>query len=329
MESTKTRILRQLRERQEFVSGQELCEKLGISRTAVWKCIRQLEAEGYQLEAVPNRGYCLRQVPDILSESEVQSRLHTSWVGQTVVYCAQVDSTNIRARRLAEDGAEAGTLVVSDQQTKGRGSRGRIWESPAGNSIYMTLLLRPDFSPAHASMLTLVMGLSCAQGIRQVTEAPVQIKWPNDVVLNGKKVVGILTEMNAQVDYIEYLVTGVGVNINEKEFPEDLKDKATSLALQLGRNFSRAQIGAAILEAFEKNYEIFIKTEDLTGLKEAYQQVLVNRGKQVRVLDPVRPYKGRALGIDEKGRLLVEREDGTVERVYAGEVSVRGLYSYV
>lgn len=329
MESTKTRILRQLRERQEFVSGQELCEKLGISRTAVWKCIRQLEAEGYQLEAVPNRGYCLRQVPDILSESEVQSRLHTSWVGQTVVYCAQVDSTNIRARRLAEDGAEAGTLVVSDQQTKGRGSRGRIWESPAGNSIYMTLLLRPDFSPAHASMLTLVMGLSCAQGIRQVTEAPVQIKWPNDVVLNGKKVVGILTEMNAQVDYIEYLVTGVGVNINEKEFPEDLKDKATSLALQLGRNFSRAQIGAAILEAFEKNYEIFRKTEDLTGLKEAYQQVLVNRGKQVRVLDPVRPYKGRALGIDEKGRLLVEREDGTVERVYAGEVSVRGLYSYV
>lgn len=329
MESTKTRILRQLRERQEFVSGQELCEKLGISRTAVWKCIRQLEAEGYQLEAVPNRGYCLRQVPDILSESEVQSRLHTSWVGQTVVYCAQVDSTNIRARRLAEDGAEAGTLVVSDQQTKGRGSRGRIWESPAGNSIYMTLLLRPDFSPAHASMLTLVMGLSCAQGIRQVTEAPVQIKWPNDVVLNGKKVVGILTEMNAQVDYIEYLVTGVGVNINEKEFPEDLKDKATSLALQLGRNFSRAQIGAAILEAFEKNYEIFRKTEDLTGLKEAYQQVLVNRGKQVRVLDPVRPYKGRALGIDEKGRLLVEREDGTVEQVYAGEVSVRGLYSYV
>ena len=141
-----------------FVSGQELCEELGISRTAVWKYIRQLEAEGYRLEAVPNRGYCLRQVPDILSESEIQSRLHTRWVGQKVVCLAEVDSTNIRARRLAEEGAPSGTLVAADRQTKGRGSRGRSWESPAGESIYMTLLLRPEFSPASASMLTLVMG---------------------------------------------------------------------------------------------------------------------------------------------------------------------------
>lgn len=329
MESTKTRILRQLRERDGFVSGQELCQELGISRTAVWKYIRQLQAEGYLLEAVPNRGYCLREVPDILSESEIQSRLHTRWMGKKVVYLAEVDSTNIQARRLAEEGAPSGTLVVSDRQTKGRGSRGRIWESPAGESIYMTLLLRPEFSPASASMLTLVVGLSCVQGMKQVTGAPLQIKWPNDVVLNGKKVVGILTEMSAQVDYIEYLVTGAGININGKEFPEHLQDKATSLAVQLGKNFSRAQIGAAVLEAFEKNYEIFRKTEDLSGLQEEYQKVLVNMGKQVRILNPSQPYCGRALGIDEKGRLLVEREDGTVEQVYAGEVSVRGLYSYV
>ena len=329
MENTKTRILRKLREREGFVSGQELCEELGISRTAVWKYIRQLEAEGYRLEAVPNRGYCLRQVPDILSESEIQSRLHTRWVGQKVVCLAEVDSTNIRARRLAEEGAPSGTLVAADRQTKGRGSRGRSWESPAGESIYMTLLLRPEFSPASASMLTLVMGLSAVQGMEQVTGAALQIKWPNDVVLNGKKVVGILTEMSAQVDYIEHLVIGVGVNVNGKEFPQELQDKATSLAAQLGKEFCRAGLAAAILEAFERNYEIFCRTEDLSGLKEEYQRVLANAGKQVRVLDPASPYSGLALGIDERGQLLVRREDGTLERVYAGEVSVRGLYSYV
>ena len=193
----------------------------------------------------------------------------------------------------------------------------------------MTLLLRPEFSPASASMLTLVMGLSAVQGMEQVTGAALQIKWPNDVVLNGKKVVGILTEMSAQVDYIDHLVIGVGVNVNGKEFPQELQDKATSLAAQLGKEFCRAGLAAAILEAFERNYEIFCRTEDLSGLKEEYQRVLANAGKQVRVLDPASPYSGLALGIDERGQLLVRREDGTVERVYAGEVSVRGLYSYV
>ena len=178
-------------------------------------------------------------------------------------------------------------------------------------------------------MLTLVMGLSAVQGMEQVTGAALQIKWPNDVVLNGKKVVGILTEMSAQVDYIEHLVIGVGVNVNGKEFPQELQDKATSLAAQLGKDFCRAGLAAAILEAFERNYEIFCRTEDLSGLKEEYQRVLANAGKQVRVLDPASPYSGLALGIDERGQLLVRREDGTVERVYAGEVSVRGLYSYV
>lgn len=329
MESTKTKILTALRNREGYLSGQELCGSLGISRTAVWKCIKQLEAEGYRIDAAPNRGYCLRETPDILGESEIRSRLKTRWAGQRVEYLDQVDSTNTRAKQLAEEGAPSGTLVAAGMQTKGKGRRGRVWDSRPGNSIYMTLLLRPEISPAKASMLTLVMGLAAVQGIRRATGADTRIKWPNDVVLNGKKLVGILTEMNAQIDYIEYVVIGVGINVNQEEFPQELEDKATSLRAELGEKADRAAIVAEVLGAFEKDYEIFCRTEDLSGLAEAYGEVLANTGKPVRVLEPGNEYEGVAHGIDELGRLLVERPDGTVERVYSGEVSVRGLYSYV
>ena len=197
----------------------------------------------------------------------------------------------------------------------------------------MLAVVAPQVAPRELPTLSLVVGMAVRRALVALAgaraEEAVRIKWPNDVVLNGKKVVGILTEMSAQVDYIEHLVIGVGVNVNGKEFPQELQDKATSLAAQLGKDFCRAGLAAAILEAFERNYEIFCRTEDLSGLKEEYQRVLANAGKQVRVLDPASPYSGLALGIDERGQLLVRREDGTVERVYAGEVSVRGLYSYV
>lgn len=334
MESTKTKILKLLRSEKGYLSGQELCEKLGVSRTAVWKYMKQLKEEGYQIQAVQNKGYCLVDVPDVLGESEIKSRLTTKWAGQEVYFQGEMDSTNTQAKRLAEKGAASGTLVVTDCQNRGKGRRGRTWESPRGSSVYMTLLMRPDILPQRASMLTLVMGLSVAQAVQKLLDSEkstqkVQIKWPNDVVLNRKKLVGILTEMSAQIDYIEYLVIGVGINVNTREFPEELQDKATSLWAELGHPVNRAELIAQIMKTFEENYLIFEKTQDLSGLMKEYEAVSANYQQPVKVLEPGKEYTGIARGINEMGELLVEREDHRIEQVYAGEVSVRGLYSYV
>lgn len=329
MESNKTKILKTLRNTDGYLSGQELCEQLGISRTAVWKYMKQLKEEGYEIQSVQNKGYCLMEVPDVLGESEIKSRMETQWVGQRVYFYEEIDSTNTQAKRLAEEDAPSGTLIVSDCQLKGKGRRGRVWTSPKGEAIYMTILLRPQIRPDRASMVTLVMGLSVVQAIRNVLGLETSIKWPNDVVLNRKKLVGTLTEMSAQMDYIEYMVIGTGINANMTEFSEELKDKATSLRMEMGRSVNRASLITESMKCFEKNYEIFEKTQDLSGLIEDYQAVLANLNQPVRVLEPGHEYSGIARGINEKGELLVEREDGTVTAVYSGEVSVRGLYSYV
>ena len=329
MESNKTKILKILRNTDGYLSGQELCEQLGISRTAVWKYMKQLKEEGYEIKSVHNKAYCLMEVPVVLGESEIKSRMETQSVGQRVYFYEKIDSTNTQAKRLAEEDAPSGTLVVSDCQVKGKGRRGRVWTSPKGEAIYMTILLRPQIRPDRASMVTLVMGLSVVQAIRNVLGLETSIKWPNDVVLNRKKLVGILTEMSAQMDYIEYLVIGTGINANMTAFSEELKDKATSLRMEMGRPVNRAALIAESMKCFEKNYEIFEKTQDLSGLMEDYQAVLANLNQPVRVLEPGHEYSGIARGINEKGELLVEREDGTVTAVYSGEVSVRGLYSYV
>ncbi|HJC14899.1 MAG TPA: biotin--[acetyl-CoA-carboxylase] ligase [Candidatus Fusicatenibacter intestinigallinarum] len=328
-ENKKAEVLRLLRESTEYISGQELCEKFSVSRTAVWKIMKQLKEEGYEIEAVQNRGYRLLTVPDILSKSEIESRLDGGWIGKQVYFAEEVDSTNTWGKRLAEEGAPHGTLVVADEQTQGRGRRGRSWQSPKGTNISMTLILRPDLEPARASMLTIVMGLSVAQGLKELLKLPVQIKWPNDAVLNGHKLCGILTEMSAQIDYINYVVVGTGINVNLPEVPEELKDIATSLLIETGHRVNRAEVIGAVLRAFARNYESFLAAGDLTGLLNAYNEILANRDRQVRVLDPKEPYEGVALGINARGELLVKKADGSISEVYAGEVSVRGLYSYI
>lgn len=200
--------------------------------------------------------------------------------------------------------------------------------TPRGTTIAMSLLLRPEFGPEQASMLTIVAGLSVAQAIAGETGLEAQIKWPNDVVVAGKKVCGILTEMSAQMGYIEYVVTGIGINVNTKEFAEEIKDVATSLFLESGRMYSRAALIAGVLKRFEENYGRFLESGDLKLLLEDYHKHLINCGKEIKVLDPKGHYSGISHGINEKGELLVERTDGTVTRVFAGEVSVRGLYGY-
>lgn len=327
----KAEILKLLRESEDYVSGQQLCETFGVSRTAVWKVINQLKEEGYEVEAVRNRGYRMIDNSDVLTGEELESQLagHTKWAGQQVFYYDEIDSTNLRAKQLGDEGALHGTLVVSDMQSAGRGRRGREWDSPSGGSIYMSILLRPEFPPVKAPMLTIVMAYSVAKALRKCTGLDVQIKWPNDIILNGKKIVGILTEMSTEIDYINHVVIGVGINVNMESFPEELADKATSLRVETGEIQRRSPIIAETMSEFEYWYEQFVKSENLKFLQEEYNKLLVNCNREVCILGAQESYRAMALGINETGELIVQREDGMEEEIYAGEVSVRGVYGYV
>jgi BirA family biotin operon repressor/biotin-[acetyl-CoA-carboxylase] ligase len=324
----KSEILTMLRESESYVSGQELCNKFGVSRTAVWKAINQLKEMGYVIEAVSNKGYHLVSAPDVMNEAEIKSLLHTEWAGQELFCFDTIDSTNTKAKELAEQGYPSGTLVVADQQVAGKGRRGRSWESPSGSGIFMTLMLKPDINPNNASMLTLVAALATAKAISDVTGADARIKWPNDIVINGRKICGILTEMSAQFDYINHIVIGIGINVHNEQFPEEIRETAGSLLLACGRRFHRAELIARFLECFEKDYAVFLKTEDLEGLMKEYNALLVNAQQQVRVLDPKEPFEGKAIGITKKGELIVDTWESR-KLVSSGEVSVRGIYGYV
>lgn len=324
----KDRILFALGRSQEYVSGQELCGMLGVSRTAVWKVINQLKEEGYEIAAVPRKGYKIISRPDVITAEEVASRLDTEWAGKNISYYERIDSTNSEAGRLAQNGAASGTLVLSEEQERGKGRRGRSWVTPRGSAVAMSLILRPDICPSHASMLTLVMGMAVASAIRERCGVEAMIKWPNDVVANGKKICGILTEMSSEIDYIRYIVIGTGINTHVEHFPEELKNTAVSLHELTGKAPDRAALIASCLKYFERYYGIFLETQDFSGLLQAYNGMLAGIGEGVRVLEPSGGYTGISGGINEKGELLVKRENGAVERVYAGEVSVRGIYGY-
>lgn len=325
----KEEILRLLRSADGYISGQELCNRFGVSRTAVWKAINQLKEAGYEIEAQQNKGYKLMAAPDLMTEAEIKSLMHTEWVAKEVLYFDTIDSTNTKAQELAEKGYPSGTLVVADKQESGKGRRGRSWVSPSGTGIFMTLMIKPDINPNNASMLTLVAALAVAKAITSVTGEEALIKWPNDIVINGKKVCGILTEMNAQFDYINHIVVGIGINVHNESFPEEISQMASSLMIEAGgKRFHRAQIIADTMSYFEQYYDTFLKTQDLSALVREYDELLVNRNKSVRVLDPKEPFDGKAMGITSKGELIVDTWESR-KLVSSGEVSVRGIYGYV
>lgn len=325
----KEEILRLLRSADGYISGQELCNRFGVSRTAVWKAINQLKEAGYEIEAQQNKGYRLMAAPDLMTEAEIKSLMHTEWVAKEVLYFDTIDSTNTKAQELAEKGYPSGTLVVADKQESGKGRRGRSWVSPSGTGIFMTLMIKPDINPNNASMLTLVAALAVAKAITSVTGEKALIKWPNDIVINGKKVCGILTEMNAQFDYINHIVVGIGINVHNESFPEEISQMASSLMIEAGgKRFHRAQIIAENMSYFEQYYDTFLKTQDLSALVMEYDELLVNRNKSVRVLDPKEPFDGKAMGITPKGELIVDTWESR-KLVSSGEVSVRGIYGYV
>ncbi len=264
-------------------------------------------------------------------QDELTGCICTRWAGQPVCVYESIDSTNEECTRLSRKGAAHGTVVVADTQTAGRGRRGRSWESPAGENLYFSLLLRPEITPDKAPMLTLVMALATAQGIQKLTGQRAGIKWPNDLVIDGKKVCGILTEMRMEQNRIDHVVIGVGINVKEQSFWGELQDKATSLETVMGakRNISRCELLGAVLGAFEDLYEAFVAAGDLAPLLDDYNGLLVNMDREVTVLDPKEAYNGIARGITRTGELVVELPDGTCREVFAGEVSVRGIYGYV
>lgn len=325
----KSEILSLLRERGGYVSGQELCQHFNVSRTAVWKAVNQLKKEGYCIQAVQNRGYLLETEDEVFGQHELESRMDTEWAGHPISFYDIVNSTNLRAKQDAENGAPEGALVVADMQTAGRGRRGRTWSSPAGINVYFTLILKPEYVPDKASMVTLVMAMAVAEGIRKTCGLEAAIKWPNDIVINGKKVCGILTEMSVERDFIHHVVIGVGINVGLQEFAPEIAATATSLQAECGRKVPKAELVVNVMKAFEKYYDGFKRNTDLSMLMEDYNALLVNRDREVCVLDPGGKYTGVSRGINDTGELLVELEDGSMKAVYAGEVSVRGVYGYV
>ncbi len=319
------RILELLRRQEGFLSGEDIGRELSITRAAVWKGIKKLREEGYEIEAVTNRGYRLTNPETMYNKRELEQGLKTKTMGQTIYFYEETDTTNNRARELALEGAPEGTLVVAEKQTAGRGRRGKVWESPLGTGIWMSLVLRPQIAPAEASVLTLLCGLATAEAIEAETGLSAGIKWPNDILINGKKAVGILTEMDCEMSEVHFVIPGIGINVNTASFPPEIADIATSLYLECGKTVSRRRLVHKVLERLEEHYETFLRTGSFAAMLEDYRKHCITLGKEVHVLGR-EPFFAEALDITPEGELLVRRADnGKEEVVFSGEVSIRGV----
>ena len=319
------RILELLRRQEGFLSGEDIGRELSITRAAVWKGIKKLREEGYEIEAVTNRGYRLTNPETMYNKRELEQGLKTKTMGQSIYFYEETDTTNNRARELALEGAPEGTLVVAEKQTAGRGRRGKVWESPLGTGIWMSLVLRPQIMPAEASVLTLLCGLATAEAIEAETGLSAGIKWPNDILINGKKAVGILTEMDCEMSQVHFVIPGIGINVNTASFPPEIADIATSLYLECGKTVSRRRLVHKVLERLEEHYETFLRTGSFTAMLEDYRKHCITLGKEVHVLGR-EPFFAEALDITPEGELLVHRADNGKEGVvFSGEVSIRGV----
>ena len=259
---------------------------------------------------------------------EVLNQLETAWAGKTCLCFPVLESTNDYAKELSKKESVHGMLIVADAQTAGKGRRGRVWQSPAGTNIAMSLCMEPNLPTDKVSGVTLVAALAVAEAIERMTGETTQIKWPNDIVLHGKKICGILTELCFRKD-VYTVVIGIGINGNTEDFPEEIREIASSLKKETGKEISRETLIAQVLKCFEEFYASYEKTQDFSLLKTRYEQLLANKDREVLVLDPAGAYRGVAKGITDAGNLAVTCEDGSEREVDSGEVSVRGLYGYV
>jgi BirA family biotin operon repressor/biotin-[acetyl-CoA-carboxylase] ligase len=304
-----------------FVSGERISAVLGISRTAVWKHISSLREAGYLIKAVPSRGYQLLQAPDVLMPETVQAGLDCEIIGSRVVFFDETDSTNVQACRLGDAGSEDGLVVIADRQTAGKGRMGRQWESPAETNLYASVLLRPAIMPFDAPKLTFLSAVAVCRAIEKCTQLSARVKWPNDVLLNGKKVAGLLNEMSSETEQVNYVVLGVGVNVNMRaeQFPEDLRYPATSLLIETGNTVSRLDFTRTLLQEIDDLYRLFRK-QGSQPIMDAWTELCELTGKQVHVDCGQSEIDGVMLGLAEDGALQVRQASGEIETIYAGDV---------
>ena len=317
-------ILRLFRTETGFISGEFLSRELGVSRTAVWKQITSLRNMGYGIEAVPSRGYRLISSPDVLNPHEVSAQLDSVTIGRHLEFLQLTASTNADAFRLAEEGAVEGTVVLADAQTGGKGRRGRIWASPAGVNLYCSVVLRPAIMPNEAPQLTFLSSVAVARAIEKTTDLTPEIKWPNDVLIAGKKVAGLLNEMSAETDGINFVILGIGVNLNMTagEFPDDLRHPATSLLMESGRRVDRSRFASAMLNELDRLYRDFL-LHGFEPVREEWQRRCNANGRQVIVSDSgTECTGGMFIGIDADGALLLRTDDEVLHRVISGDLRV-------
>lgn len=315
----------------DFVSGGAMSQQLGISRAAVWKAIETLREEGYVITSAPTRGYRLESAPDRIREGELSGHLTDCTLGSHLLCLEVIDSTNTECKRQAMAGAPHGLAVLSEEQTGGRGRLGRSFQSPKGCGLYLSLLLRPQLPPQEVVDFTAWVAVAVCDGIEAACGIRPQIKWTNDIVLNGKKLCGILTELGleSETNSLQYLVTGIGVNVNHspEDFDEEIRSMATSLSMELGYPVRRATLAVEILKALDRIYARFPHNKQ--EYLDRYRADCLTVGKQVQLITPVSRQEARALAVDDEFRLVVELPDGTQKSLSAGEVSVRGMYGYV
>jgi BirA family transcriptional regulator, biotin operon repressor / biotin---[acetyl-CoA-carboxylase] ligase len=318
------RILELFRSGDGFVSGEALSRLLGVSRTAVWKHVNALRANGYQIEAVPAKGYRLLSSPRLLSKTEISSGLDTRRIGSSVVCLKETDSTNAVAFRMAEEGAPEGTVVIADLQTAGKGRLGRIWLSPEGVNLYCSILLRPPITPVAACQLTFLSVVAVARAIEKCSELKPQIKWPNDILISGKKVAGLLNEMNAETEKVNFVVLGIGVNLNMRlsQLSEGLlRHPATSLLEEGGVEVDRVGFARTLLKEVDELYDIFLR-EGEGPVRAEWLERSAMTGRSVKVSTGTREFTGVVQGVDPYGGLQVLRSDGVVETVLSGDVGL-------
>ena len=312
-----------------FLSGEQLSERLGLSRTAVWKAVKSLRQEGYEVEARTGMGYRLVSAPNVLTEAEIRSYLKA---GRGLHCFDTIDSTNTYARQIALEGAADGTAIVADCQTAGRGRMGRSFQSPRGKGIYLSVLFRPDLPPERLMSVTALAGLAVCDAVERLCGVRPGLKWPNDPVLGRKKLCGVLTEMalEGETGRVQHLVVGIGLNVlhTQEDFQDEVAEIATSLQMELGRPVSRPQLTALLLEELDRVYEA-LRSGDLTAYLAAYRRDCVNLGKTVQLIGTACRETVTAVDVDESFGLVVRTPEGEEKVVRSGEVSVRGLYGYV
>ena len=315
-------VLKYLKE-DKYISGKVIAQELNISRVAVWKQIQRLKEMGYNIISNQNQGYCLHSRPDLLLPQELQSGLSTCYMGKEIFYFPEVESTNLTAKEKLLSRKKAikeGTVIIAEEQKKGKGRLGRSWFSPRGG-IWLSVILYPPLSPAYIPRITLMTAVVVVKALRECASIEPRIKWPNDIFLKEEKIGGILTEMNAELDIINWVIVGVGLNVNidYQDFPEELRDKSTSLKEVLGRKISRVKLGQVLLQEFEKYYEQLKRKEFLPILEEwkAYSSTL---GKDITLDTGEKIIQGRAVDISPEGTLLLRKEDGELVQIISGTI---------